>query len=120
MAVPDTIFGIKPDSIQKILESVTSEPKLQALLLVALHYFAGTPSKAPACAPTSSDTSPVYDPSTNSPTPKRPVRSKIEQFVAGKRTPKCAMLKPMKNKSGESGEPNAKPSVKKAGGSRRT
>ena len=87
MAVPGTIFGINSDSVQKILESVANEPKLQARLLVALHYFADKFSKSPARVPTSSGTSSVYDPSTNSPPQNRPVRSKIGQIVAGKRTP---------------------------------
>jgi hypothetical protein len=84
MAVPGTIFGIKSDSIQKLLESTAGDPKLQALLLVALHFFADKSSSA--CAFTSSGTPLVYDPSTNSPPPKRPVRSKIGLFVAGKLT----------------------------------
>ena len=85
MAVPGTIFGINSDSAQKILESVANEPKLQARLLVALHYFAEKFSKSPA--PTSSGTSSAYDPSTNSPPQNRHVRSKTGQIVAGKRTP---------------------------------
>ena len=87
MAVPGTIFGINSDSAQKILESVANEPKFQARLLVALHYFAEKSSKSPAHVPTSSGTSSVYDPSTNSPPQNRPVRSKTGQIVAGKRTP---------------------------------
>jgi hypothetical protein len=87
MAVPGTIFGINSDSAQKILESVANEPKFQARLLVALHYFAEKFSKLPARVPTSSGTSSVYDPSTNSPPQNRPVRSKTGQIVAGKRTP---------------------------------
>ena len=84
------IFRTKPGSMQQILESVSDEAKLQVLVLATLallqHNFADTSSKTSVSASTSNDTSPGYDPSTNSPPPKMRVRSEYGLFVAGKRT----------------------------------